>query len=209
MIYTISKYFIFTTFFLSFVFITEGQNNKETYNLLFIGNSLTYTNDLPALIKKKAKYSGYNIETEMIAFPNYAISDHWKNGEVQKLIESNHYNIVIIQQGPSSQSRGKKILMDYGKKYSTICKENNTLLAFFMVWPSLEYYDTFNGVIENYTLAAKTNNAILCPVGKVWKDYFVTSKKFDYYGSDNFHPSKKGSKVAAKVILKSILKHLK
>ncbi|WP_298556744.1 SGNH/GDSL hydrolase family protein [uncultured Algibacter sp.] len=187
----------------------KAQDKLEVNNILFIGNSLTYTNDLPELVKTKAKYSGYNIQIEVIAYPNYAISDHWKDGKVQKLISSKKFSIVIIQQGPSSQTKGKNTLIDYGKKYSEICNKNNTLLAYFMVWPSLNYYDTFDGVIENYKLAAETNDAILCPVGEVWKNYFNTSKKFDYYGTDNFHPSKKGSNIAAEVILKSILKYLR
>ncbi|MDG1729267.1 MAG: SGNH/GDSL hydrolase family protein [Algibacter sp.] len=209
MVHTVSKYFILITFVLSFVFHAEGQINKETYNLLFIGNSLTSTNNLPLIIKTKAKYSGYNIETEMITLPNYAISDHWKKGEVQNLIRSKKYDVVIIQQGPSSQSKGRQILIDYGKKYNAICKENKALLAYFMVWPSLQNYDTFDDVIKNYEIAAVENDAILCPVGKHWKHYFESSKKFDYYGVDNFHPSKKGSEVAAKIILNNVLKHLR
>lgn len=202
------KYLILFFLFISLIFNVKAQNGKKVYNILFIGNSLTYTNNLPDLIKTKAKYLGYNIETKTVAFPNYAISDHWNKGEVQKLIKSKHYNIVIIQQGPSSQSKGQKILIDYGKKYKVICKKNDVLLAYFMVWPSLNYYNTFDSVIENYKLAAETNNAILCPVGSVWKHYFDTYNKFDYYGIDSFHPSKKGSEVAAGVILNSLKKYL-
>ena len=209
MIHTFFKYIISMIFFICFLFSAEGQGDKESYNILFIGNSLTYINDLPSLIKNKAKYSGYNLEIEMIAFPNYALSDHWKKGEAQKLIRGKKYDIVIIQQGPSSQPKGKKTLLDYGKKYSAICKENNALLAYFMVWPSLDYYNTFDAVIDNYKLAAEVNDAILLPVGKVWKNYFDTSRKFDYYGEDSFHPSKKGSEVAAKVITKILIRNLK
>lgn len=178
-------------------------------NILFIGNSLTSANDLPELIKTKAKYYGYNITFKMHTLPNYSISDHWKDGEVQKLISSKTFDIVIIQQGPSSRPQGKKILLNYGKKYSDLCKANNAVLAYFMVWPTLQNFDTFNDVIENYEITAETNNAILCPVGKVWKDYFDRSKKFDYYDTDNFHPSKKGTEVAANVILKAIKSSLK
>ena len=68
-----------------------------------------------------------------------------------------------------------------------------------MVWPSLKYYQTFDGVIKNHQDAASINNAILCPVGQVWKEYFDTTNSFDYYGPDGFHPSMKGSQVAADV----------
>jgi lysophospholipase L1-like esterase len=205
---TLKKFFLLTLFF-CFKFNAEAQNKSEINTILYIGNSLTYTNNLPVLIQKKAKYSGYNINFEMVALPNYALSDHWREGKVQKLISSKKFDIVIIQQGPSSQSKGKNTLINYGKKYKELCKENNTLLAYFMVWPSLQYYDTFDDVIKNYELAAKENNAILCPVGKVWKTYFDKTKKFDYYSEDSFHPSKKGTTVAAQVIFNSLRKYLK
>ena len=74
-----------------------------------------------------------------------------------------------------------------------------------MVWPSKRYYHTYDGVIKNYTNAANHVSALLCPVGKVWKAHFDKTKDYSYYGVDGFHPSLKGSKIAAEVIVKSIL----
>ena len=175
--------------------------SNEKYKILFIGNSLTYTNNLPNLIKKSAKLKGIVIDTKMIAFPNYAIEDHWNDGQVQKLIASKDFDYVIIQQGPSSQNEGRLMLMDYGRKYSSLCASNNSKLCFFMVWPALNNYHTFNGVIKNYKDAAVMNNSILLPVGKKWKDYIDSTNSFDYYSADGFHPSLKGSEVTATLIV--------
>ena len=183
---------------------TDNFSNPD-FSILFIGNSLTYTNNLSELVKSNAKLKGIIIATEMIAFPNYAIIDHWNDGVVQEQIASKKYDFVIIQQGPSSQSWGREVLIEYGKKFSDLCKENDTKLSYFMVWPSLTYYHTFDGVIKNYRDAASINGAILCPVGEVWKEYFDTTNNFDYYGPDGFHPSPKGSQVAADVIVKRLL----
>lgn len=183
----------------------EVDNNTKTkFNILFIGNSLTYTNKLPQLVKKNAKLKGIEINTKMIAFPNYAIEDHWCDGQVQKLISSKKYDFVIIQQGPSSQSDGRKMLIEYGKKYNSLCKLNDVKLCYFMVWPSLNYYQTFDDVIKNHNDAASINNSILLPVGRIWKDYIDSTKNYDYYGSDGFHPSIKGSQIAAKVIVEHL-----
>ena len=179
----------------------QRLGNNSTYNILFIGNSLTYTNDLPKLVKDYAQLKGIDIATTMVAFPNYAIEDHWNNNQVQKLIAGKKYDFVILQQGPSSQNNGRNMLIDYGKKYSRLCALHNAKLCFFMVWPSLQYYHTFNGVIKNYTDAASINNAILLPVGERWKTDIGTSKNHHYYSSDGFHPSLKGSQVSAKVIV--------
>ncbi len=179
----------------------ESQSEKKVFNLLFIGNSLTYTNNLPLLVKKQAKKRGIVINTKMIAKPNYAISDHWYDGEVQKLIASKTYHFVIIQQGPSSQQDGKQLLVKYGKKYNMLCKTSHAKLVYFMVWPPINHPERFEGVINNHQYAAKANDALLCPVGSVWKKHFITTSNYDYYGSDGFHPSKKGSNIAAKTIV--------
>lgn len=194
----------------SLVSENEDKNNTDDFsntdfNILFIGNSLTYTNDLPELVKTSARLrKGINIGVKMIAFPNYAILDHWSDGKVQAQIASGKYDFVIIQQGPSSQAFGRQILIEYGEKYSDLCKKHNAKLVYFMVWPALANFQTFEGVIKNHQDAALINKAILCPVGEVWKEHFNTTGSFDYYDSDNFHPSLKGSQVAAIVIVESL-----
>jgi len=174
------------------------------FNVLFVGNSLTYTNNLPILVKEQAAANGITVGTKMIALPNYAISDHWDNGAVQEYIKSKKYDFVVVQQGPSSQSEGRQILLEYGKYYSDLCNENDAKLAFFMVWPSRTYYFTFDGVIKNYRDAALSTNSILCPVGEVWKQHFDSTEDYSYYGNDGFHPSLTGSEIAADVIVKSL-----
>ena len=160
----------------------QSQSKNSEINILFVGNSLTYTNNLPLLVKKQAKKHGVNINTKMVVKPNYALPDHWDEGKVQKLITTKAYKFVIVQQGPSSSVEGKKMLIEYGQKYDAICKENGVKLVYFMVWPSLNYYHTFEGVIKNHLTAAEINKAILCPVGEIWKKHFDTTNTYDYYG---------------------------
>lgn len=183
---------------------------KETIDpekgILFVGNSLTYTNNLPRLVTKLATDNGIKINTEVIAYPNYALEDHWNDGQVQQLIATKKYNFVVVQQGPSSQADGRAMLLDYGQRLSSLCKKHNAQLAFFTVWPAKANYHTFDGVIKNYSDAALQTQSILCPVGKVWKEHFDTTNDFSYYGPDGFHPSLEGSKVAAQVIYDSLFR---
>ena len=184
--------------------LDDTSEPKATHHLLFVGNSLTYYNDLPGLVKEAAAAKGLVIGTEMLAYANYAIVDHWADGEVQKMINTQKYDYVIIQQGPSSQREGRNMLINGGKEYAALCKANEVTLAYFMVWPSRAYYHTFAQVIANYTEAAIANEAVLCPVGRSWKAHFDNTGDFSYYGPDQFHPSLEGSKVAAKVIVEAL-----
>ncbi len=186
----------------------QGDQDLTTtdFNILFVGNSLTYQNDLPELVRLVMLERGHNVGTRMVTEGNYALIDHWNEGKVQSEIERGLFDWVVVQQGPSSQAEGRSLLLDYGAKFKELCEANEARLAFYMVWPSQEYYHTFEGVIESYTDAATLNDAVLCPVGSIWKRYFDQTGNFDYYGPDGFHPSLKGSEVAAEVIVRSLLR---
>src|SRR5688500_10829463 len=61
-------------------------------SILFVGNSLIYTNDLPSLVKQCVKEKGHYITTESLAFANYSLEDHWIDGELQKLIKEKKFD---------------------------------------------------------------------------------------------------------------------
>jgi hypothetical protein len=172
-----------------FLIITSISCGNETYGesnqsskvnsdtaVLFVGNSLTYSNSLPQLFQKFAQQKGKHVAVEMLALPNYALVDHLADGNVQKLIASGKYKYVVVQQGPSSQQEGRALLLEAAPVLEKLCKDNGARLAFFMVWPAYSNYHTFSGVIQNYTDAAALNGTILCPVGKVWKSHIDSSK---------------------------------
>ena len=191
-----------------FSFQSSGKkvtSSSTALSVLFVGNSLTYSNNLPELVKKEAAIKGVTLHYKTLALPNYALIDHWNQGTLQKEIKSKAYQWVVVQQGPSSQPYGREVLMEYGTKIDALCKENKAQLAFFMVWPSLTHYQTFEGVITNYTDAATHTDALLLPVGKYWKAHFDETHNFDYYAEDGFHPSEKGSQAAAKIIVNHLL----
>lgn len=189
-----------TLTFLLIVSVSYGQKLK----ILFVGNSLTYTNNLPELVEDEAKSRGYKIKTTTLAFPNYAIIDHWDDGELQKHIMSKDFDYVIVQQGPSSQSEGRSMLIQDGAKVKKLCDKYETKFAYFMVWPSLTYFKTFDNVIKNHRDASEQNGALLFPVGEAWKAYIDENKDASLYGQDGFHPSPKGSRLAARVIVDTL-----
>ncbi len=179
---------------------------EASKQILFVGNSLTYTNDLPNLVVQLASQEGIKITTKTLAYPNYALEDHWNDGELQQLITKGSFDFVVVQQGPSSQADGREMLFDYGERISALCEVRGAKLVFFMVWPAKVNYHTFDGVIKNYTDAAERSGSLLCPVGSVWKGHFDSTNDFSYYGPDQFHPSLEGSKVAAQVIYETLFK---
>ncbi|WP_237275153.1 SGNH/GDSL hydrolase family protein [Tenacibaculum ovolyticum] len=182
------------------LFLLLIQVSVQSQNILFVGNSLTYSNDMPDILEYIGKKNGISIKTKDISLPNHAIIDHIKKGGIQKKLAKRKYDYIIIQQGPSSQKEGKKMLIEDGEKIKKICTKYKIELGYFMVWPSISYYHTFDKVIENHKIAAKKNKAILFSVGEKWKMYNSFKNLQSLYSLDNFHPSKAGSFLAALTI---------
>ncbi|WP_198938394.1 SGNH/GDSL hydrolase family protein [Tenacibaculum holothuriorum] len=159
---------------------------------------------MPEILEYIAKQNGVQLKTTSLCFPNYAIIDHLDSGKLQKLLEKQSFDYIIIQQGPSSQPLGKQMLLNDGAKVKKLCDKYNSKLGYYMVWPSVQYYYTFEKVIENHILAAQKNNALLFPVGVIWKDYNTHKDKESLYSYDDFHPSIAGSFLAALTIFHTL-----
>jgi len=179
---------------------------QRKINVLFVGNSLTYYNNLPELVSLIAKSDSVQLTYKMLAFPNYALEDHLNDGLVPIEIKSGKYDFVIVQQGPSSQQEGRTMLLDDALEISRLCKENKTRLAFYTVWPSKARSMDFPAVLETYQLAADSTKSILCPAGKAWLKVWESNPDFKLYGQDDFHPNYQGSLLAAFVIYGSVLR---
>ena len=179
------------------ILVVSFFTTLNAQKILFVGNSLTYSNNLPEILEEIAENSEKKIKTKSLCFPNYAIIDHLNDGKLQKILDKEKFDYLVVQQGPSSQTEGKKMLIEDGKVLKKICDQYNIKLVYFMVWTSKKWYETFDLVIENHKIAAKKNNAMLFPVGEIWKKYNTFNKNENLYDLDEFHPSKSGSFLAA------------
>ncbi|MEP7346984.1 MAG: hypothetical protein ABI877_17065, partial [Gemmatimonadaceae bacterium] len=69
--------------------------------ILFIGNSLTYTNDLPSLVAEIARVDGRPIGVATVAAANTALVDHLTQTDATSRIAQGGWDAVVLQQGPT------------------------------------------------------------------------------------------------------------
>lgn len=191
---------------LSILLLFTFQLTFAQVNILFVGNSLTYTNDLPSLVKKLGKKDGVKINTEVIAFPNYALEDHWIESNVSSALTKTKFDFVIFQQGSSALPSSRANLVEYALKFSQLCKAKNAKMCMYAVWPSGDRSFDFTNVLRSYEIAADTTKSILLPAGFAWKKAFDERKDFPLYSMDGFHPTIHGSFLSAMVIYAVLFK---
>ena len=170
--------------------------------ILFIGNSLTYVNDLPAVVKALTTGAGLpNTQVATIAYPDYALEDHWNQGNARAAVGKDGWTHVIMQQGPSALEESRVNLLQWSNTFAEQIKAHGAMPGMYMVWPSTERNFDFDRVSESYRLAAEAIGGQLYPAGDAWRAAWRRNPGLALYGGDGFHPSSLGTYTAALTIV--------
>jgi hypothetical protein len=176
------------------------EPDPEGLRILFIGNSLTYSNEMPgmlALMLDAADVAVGRIET--VAFPDFGLEDHWTGGPALSRIAEGDFDVVVMQQGPSA-TEGRPSLLEYSQRFAGEIRAAGGSPALYMVWPSVFRDFDFDGVSDSYRTAAEQVDGILFPAGEAWRAAWQRDPDLALYAGDGFHPSPLGSYLAALVM---------
>lgn len=184
---------------------SQSQTPIKTLRVLFVGNSLTYSNDLPSIVEALAEVSGQKRPaTRAIVFGGFSLEDHWNQGDARRAIARGGWDVVVLQQGPSASTEGRQSLLEYTRRFSQEIRRVGAKPALYMVWPSVERIRDFDGVSESYRLAALDAGGLLFPVGEAWRSAWRRDPTLKLYSPDGLHPTAAGSYLAALVIYEQL-----
>ena len=166
--------------------------------VLFLGNSLTAGNDVPAIVAALAQLQGVSFRYDTRAPGGWNLEDHWNAGD-GSLLRQTDYDIVILQQGPSTLPESQINLREWTVVWSAYARQQGALPALFMVWPTRGQANGFTLVSDSYRNAAAAGQAALFPAGEAWNLALATQSSLALY-SDDLHATPAGSLLAAMVI---------
>ena len=83
---------------LAFSCTQPKQDNK--LKILFIGNSYTYYNSTPEVVKAllQERFPKQEVETQLISGGGMTLADHWKNESTLESIQSGAWDYVVLQE---------------------------------------------------------------------------------------------------------------
>lgn len=192
-----------------------GQNGQHL-NVLFIGNSYTDVNNLPATIASIAASTGDTLTHDKNTPGGCTFNQHTQNQSATK-IASGGWDYVVLQEQsqypafPISQVEAE--CFPYATTLAKWVREYNThgIPVFFMTWghkngdafncasypPICTYKGMDSLLYERYMIMAHDNDATVSPVGRVWREIRTYYPAIELYSPDESHPSTIGTYVAA------------
>lgn len=183
---------------------TAPEPGEPELSILFVGNSLTYTHDLPGVVTTVAEALGRDVAVAMQAQPGFALEDHWHRG-IAGTIRELSPDVVVMQQGPSSLPANQAHLAAWADSLGRVVGEVGAEPALLMVWPDLSRVFAFDDVRDGYRRAARTVNGTFIPAGEALRALHAGHPDLSPFGSDGFHPHQRGTVLAAYVVVGTLL----
>ncbi len=179
------------------------MRRMKPLNILFIGNSHTYFNDMPYLVRRRAADAGFECRAVMLAHGGWRLAQHAEQPEVRFNILYGGYDYVVLQEhahpfGPEEEFREAVTIL------SRMIREAGSVPVLYETWARRDEPGEQARMNAAYRRAAEENGALLAPVGENWWSYMRSRPDLDMYFEDGAHASPAGSDFAAKHIWETI-----
>jgi hypothetical protein len=174
--------------------------------ILFVGNSLTYSNNLPATVESIARSAGVKLSVESVTGGGLALIDHLTGAtDAEAQIKRGGWSVIVLQQGPTTIGLCRDSLVLWSQMFERLAHDVNAEVALFMTWPALGVSPGgFDEVRTSYQQAAFATHGIFLPAGEAWRAAVRVDPTLQPFGADNFHPSELGSYLAALTIFERL-----
>lgn len=188
----------------------RAQNPADSLNVLFIGNSITYFNNMPFMFRDIAGDKGKNVSVTMYAPGGTGFVHHYTDHNVYALFRDYEWDVVVLQPGSGESAavtypvdttifRGR-ILLDSIYYYSPCARVYLYQIPYGVPSQSTysTYFSTQTQILNTVRTMADSLRVQMIPVGECFRAYYSTYQNLLLHGSYNdIHPNANGSFLAA------------
>lgn len=174
--------------------------------VLFIGNSHTYTNDLPGMVQALAREVGDTaLRTAEVSAANFALEDHMFVGNATAALRDSQWEWVVLQQGTSALPESQVHLEFWTREFRPLITAAGATPVLYQIWPMSSRRFDADAALTSYWNAAAAVSGVLAPAGDAFTAALEANAGIGVYSSDGLHASRRGTYVAALTIVARIL----
>jgi len=204
--------------------VAPSGSNAPTLRVLFIGNSLTYAGDLPALIQGLARAAGVNLLYDQHTPGGARLLNHAADPEVRALLARGGWDAVVLQEQSEwpafSDEQVRSGIEPYATALATEARAASPSVRLLLyetparrdgdpqnvsVSPELATYEGMQLRIDRtYERLAALLRGTVVPVGVAWRLARHEHPEIDLY-ADAVHPGRVGAYLIACVFHATLL----
>lgn len=199
------------TLFVLAIFLS-GCAGEADANVLFIGNSFTFGNDVPGLVEQIAEANGSTIDTTTIAEGGAFLDEHIQNPDVIAAVSSGDYDIVVLQEqsmAPAHRETFTSRTLPAAKVLDEFADASGTEVVLYQTWGHVNgnstvghgsYSSMQDHLVRSYDYLADETGANVARVGQAWQGFLPTGVSDPLHDIDGVHATAAGSYLSALVL---------
>lgn len=195
--------------------LMKGAQPAKSADVLFLGNSYTFYNSLPNLLKELAWGEGVDIRPAVSVTGAHTMARHLNDVRSKDLAARGGYEFAILQDQSLAPAKighntaeSPGIIKSMGDMTALIRASSTAVVpVVYATWGRKNTYTldgealTFDKMTERLTegcmTQAETHDLWVSPVGIAWQKVRKENPSIELYNSDGSHPSLAGSYLAA------------
>ncbi|MDX2267004.1 MAG: hypothetical protein NW208_02795 [Bryobacter sp.] len=188
--------------------------NPEPLRVLFLGNSYTYYNDLPATVARLAEaVGGRPLATKGVTRGGSNLSEVWALTPALETLREGKWDVVVLQDFSTLGHRyvnGKWMVNEptahlrWVRFWHEEITRAGARTMLYLTWARKarpEFQDALNYA---YAESARETGAVLAPAGLAWQKLRATAPQLELFVADGSHPSPLGTTLTACVFLETL-----
>lgn len=196
----------------------DDISGDECLRILFVGNSYTFTNDLPNTFANLARSGGHPVEVAMLAEGGVGFVEHLSSPQFSSTLTSSAWDYVVLQeqsQIPSIKASRTQSMYPAARELVRQIRSASAEPIFFETWAHRGGFPenglfTYEGmqyeINQGYKQIASELNVRLGPVGLAWFRALQANPDLQLWLEDGSHPSEQGTYLAACVFYATFYK---
>ena len=183
---------------------------EDGSKILFVGNSHTYTNDLPGVFYQMAEAGGHKVDVYDLTEGSYSLK-MYSNPEdglgsvLTEALKGENWDFVILQENTNAAIalNAKRDMYPYARELDGMIQKAGGQTVFLMTWAPKDGAGAFSHEMVQtqlslgYRTIAEELDALLIPGGEVFETARKQVESLELWGEDGQHPSEDGTYLAA------------
>ena len=163
--------------------------------LLFIGNSHTYYNDMPAMVKGLLEGVGERSHVTMLTRGGAPLTYHCDEHATRFNIRYGGYDVVVAQDRVADFD--PELFKTGAERLLKMTAAAGVPLVLYMPWAARDHREKQKNMTDAYGSFCRRNRCALAPAGEVFTRLLQTTPADVLYDADGAHAAVAGSYAAA------------